>query len=83
MTESGLSLADGMDLAGLSYPQLWVRYMGLGGTGTEADLRRHVGAEDCESDHEHNLIAHAINEAFLDIDSDHPVAYRNLHRPDN
>jgi hypothetical protein len=83
VTEFGLSLAEGMDLAGLNYPELWARYLGLGGSGTEADLRRHVSAETCDDDHEHNLIAHAINEAFLDIGADHPVAYRHLYRPDS
>lgn len=82
MTESGLSLADGMDLAGLTFPQLWARYFAIGGNGSEADLRRHVDAADCEDDHEHNLIAHAINEAFLDIGGDHPVAYRHLYQSD-
>lgn len=82
MTESGLSLADGMDLAGLDYPQLWASYVEVGGSGSLADLRRHV-AFGTDDDHEHNLIAHAINEAFVDMDADHPVAYRNLYHPES
>jgi hypothetical protein len=68
-----------MDLAGLDIRELWRRYIAIGGDGTEAELLRNLrpGAE--LDDHEHNVIAQAINESFLDRGDDHPVAYREHH----
>lgn len=81
MTDQGLTLQDGLRRVGLDYPDLWQRYAALGGNGTESDLRRHVASGACGDDHEHNLIAQAINEAFLEAGQDHPVAYHHLTRP--
>lgn len=76
-----LSLADGRRLSGLSWTDLWNRYTALGGSTTPDELRRHVEDDGCPNQHEHNVIAQAINEAFTDQGRDHPVAYRHLYRP--
>ena len=78
MGDPGFSLADGMDLAGLDYPSLWIRYLALGGNSTVAELRSHVTSGACDDPAEHNLIAQAINEVFLDRGENHPVAYQHL-----
>jgi hypothetical protein len=70
----GLTLADGLDLAGISEEQLWARYMALGGDATLPELRAHV-IDPGIDDYEHDVIAQAINEYFLDSGQDHPVAY--------
>jgi hypothetical protein len=76
----GLSLSDGMDLSGLSYEQLWVRYVGVGGSADTRELRHHVNVDS--DPYEHNLIASALNEYFLDRDENHPVGYRpDSHYP--
>jgi len=80
MSDPGFSLADGMDLAGLDYPALWFRYLALGGNGTVAALREHVRSGICPSPAEHNLIAQAINEVFVERGEDHPVGYQHLYR---
>lgn len=80
MSDTGFSLVDGMDLAGLDYPALWFRYLALGGNGTAAALREHVLSDDCPSAAEHNLIAQAINEVFLERGENHPVAYQHLYQ---
>jgi hypothetical protein len=69
-----------MDLSGIDISELWLRYLAIGGNGTEAELSFHVRSEECADDHEHNLIAQAINEAFLDRGDDHPVGYRHTGR---
>lgn len=76
-----LSLADGLRLSGLDDTDLWARYLALGGAGTIDQLRAHIGSGVCPDDHEHNVIAQALNEAFLDQHQDHPVGYRHLYRP--
>ena len=80
VTEPPLSLADGMRLAQLTYLELWTRYLALGGSETINQLRRHIEADECPDDHEHNVIAQALNESYLEQDHDHPVAYRHLYR---
>jgi hypothetical protein len=77
MTESGFSLRDGMDLVGLGWQELWLRYSALGGDADEQQIRDHVLGEGCTDAHEHNVIAQAINEAFLDRGQNHPVGYQH------
>lgn len=81
MSDAGFGLADGMDLAGLDYPTLWIRYVALGGNGTAEELRHHVTSGSCDDAAEHNVIAQAINEAFLERGENHPVAYQHLPSP--
>lgn len=78
--EPALGLAAGMRLAGLSYPDLLTRCLGLGGCSTIGALRRHIDGEECPDRTEHNLIALALNESLVERGHDHPVAYRRLYR---
>ncbi|QGK68301.1 hypothetical protein GIY23_00840 [Allosaccharopolyspora coralli] len=81
LTHLSLTLAEGMRLSRLSYTELWTRCLALGGSGTVAQLRRHVEGDECLDNHEHNIIAQALNETYLEQGRDHPVAYGHLHRP--
>jgi hypothetical protein len=81
MSSNDLSLRDGMDRADLDLAELWQRYSALGGNGTQSELSDHVASDRCSDDHEHNLIAQAINEVFLERGENHPVGYRHLYRP--
>ena len=81
ITESGFTLGEGMDLAGISFDELYLRYTCLGGNGSEATVRAHLANVDHASHHEHNLVAQALNEVFLERGQDHPIAYRDLYRP--
>lgn len=69
-------LRDGMDLAGIEPGELWWHYSAIGGAGSEAWLAGAVhGTAPCPDD-EHDLIAQALNEAFLDRGvSTFPVGY--------
>ena len=67
-----------MEAAGLTVPELWLRYFGLGGTGTSLELEafldgRQRGPFD---DAQHDVVAHALNERFMDLGQDNPVPYR-------
>ena len=74
-TSVGLSLQDGFDLAGIDVLQLWWRYAALGGEAGPAVLSRRVAAPSLD-EHEHNLIAQALNEYFADCGlGTFPVGY--------
>ena len=61
--------------AGLSHGELWLRYFELGGMSTGLELEAFLFGVLVPSDHEHDLIAHAINERFVELGGGHPVTY--------
>ena len=63
--------------AGLSVGELWLRYFGLGGMSTRFELEAHLFGALVASDHDHDLIAHALNERFVELGGDRPVPYVN------
>jgi hypothetical protein len=73
----GISLQDGMRLSGMSYQELWLRHIAVSGTTGELELEAYVLDLLVPDDHQHNLIAQAINEYFIEQGQDHPVAYRD------
>jgi hypothetical protein len=76
-TDSGMSLQDGMRLSGMSFPELWLRQISVSGTIGELELEAYVLGLLIPDDYQHNLIAQAINEYFLELGQDHPVGYRD------
>ena len=61
--------------AGLSQGELWLRYFELGGMSTVFELEAFLFGMILPSAHEHDVIAHALNERFAELGGDHPVAY--------
>jgi len=62
-------------LAGLSHGELWVRYFGLGGMHSGGELRAILSGAADTSAHDHDVIAHALNERFVELGGNHPVPY--------
>ena len=60
---------------GLSRGDLWFHYFELGGMGSELDLEAFLADILEPSPHDHDLIAHALNERFSEIGQNHPVPY--------
>jgi anti-anti-sigma factor len=81
--DTSLELSDGFILSGLGIRQLELRYLTLGGHGTLEELLGHIDGSVCPDEHDHNVIAQALNEAFLEQGQDPAVAYRNLFRLDD
>jgi hypothetical protein len=77
-TSAGFSLSDGWDLSGLTLAQLWLRYLAIGGSASKAQVAAYARGLGCPDSYEHNMIAQAINEHFLDRGEDHPVGYREI-----
>jgi hypothetical protein len=62
--------------AGLSLAELWLRYFELGGMRSPLEVEAYVYGALQPTDHDHDVLAHAINERFVELGGDHPVPYR-------
>jgi hypothetical protein len=64
---AGMSLHDGFDLLGIDADELWSGYAALGGTLPPVELELFLLDRTAAIDaREHDIIAHALNEAFLE-----------------
>ena len=69
------TLAEAKARSLLSYDELWMRCFGLGGSASVDDLRSYLEDDGTLSREDVNVIAHAINEHFLDLGMGMPVRY--------
>jgi hypothetical protein len=71
--------ADVLDLyrqdADLTHGELWLRYFELGGMSTGLQLEAFLFGALEPSAHDHDVIAHALNERFVELGGNHPVPY--------
>ena len=68
---------------GLSFYDLWVRYIGLGGHDDAFGVRSYLSGGPAISDGEHDRLVLALNEAFVDAGNGRPLSFRprlNPHR---
>jgi hypothetical protein len=63
-------------LAGLSVPDLWCRYVALGGSGTVAELSAWLTGARLIDSRDHDIIAVALNEHFAAHGFGQPIDYR-------
>jgi hypothetical protein len=76
MSEPALDVLDTFrQKAGLTQGELWLRYFELGGMSTGFDLEAYLFGVLSPSAHDHDVIAHALNERFAELGGDHPVVY--------
>ena len=61
--------------AGLTHGELWLRYFELGGMSNALQVEAFCYGALQPSAHDHDVIAHALNERFTELGKDHPVAY--------
>lgn len=61
--------------AGLTTVELWLRYVGLGGQGTLASVELFVSGATPPDRRQHDRLAQALNDRFVDMQLDHPVPY--------
>ena len=59
----------------LTREELWVQYVGLGGTATIDELALYLAGEGGLDRLEHNTLTQALNEAYIDLGGNHPVPY--------
>jgi hypothetical protein len=77
MTQDGpkLSLQDGLARSGMTFTELWIRQLGVGGDAGRLEVEAYVLGLLTVDAFQHNLLAQAINEYFLEHHRDHPVGY--------
>jgi hypothetical protein len=61
--------------ADLSHGELWFRYFGLGGMSTGIELEAFLYGILEPTTHDHDVIAQALNERFVELGGNHPVPY--------
>jgi hypothetical protein len=59
--------------ARLSHSELWLRYFELGGMSTAIELEAFLFGALVASDHDNDVIDHALYERFVELDSDVPL----------
>jgi len=67
--------------AGLSQGELWLRYFELGGMSSELQLDAFLHGALHQTAHDHNVVVHALNERFVELGGNHPVAYADDDAP--
>ena len=67
---------------GLSTSELWMRYFALGGDAEPLQFEAVLHGALRAADHEHDQVAHALNERFTELGHNHPIAYRADDLPD-
>ena len=70
-----LSLRDGLDLSGMSVNELWLRQVAVGGTAGSLETEAYVFGLLAADPHQHDVLAQALNEHFLELGQAHPVGY--------
>jgi hypothetical protein len=74
-------LESARSMAGMSFDELWLAYMALGGNCPPLEVRTYLeGGGSSEPEHDrvdYDILAHALNERFFDQGADHPVPYRD------
>ncbi len=61
--------------AGLSHGDLFLRYFELGGMSSAFQVEAYVCDLVKPSPHDYDVLAHALNERFVELGGDHPVPY--------
>ncbi len=61
--------------AGLTQADLWLRYVEVGGMSTALEVEAFLFGTLVPSDHDHDLVAQALNDRFVELGGNHPVPY--------
>jgi hypothetical protein len=69
------ALDNARQLAELTVDQLWMRYFALGGTASVGGLTDYLYDVNEPDVHQYDIVVHALNERFGDLDMASPVEY--------
>ena len=72
---NGISLENARQLADVTVDDLWLRYFALGGTATPDDMGSFLRGEHDFGTGQHDVLVHALNERFVELELNHPVPY--------
>jgi len=68
-------LEQARQLLGLTVSDLWLRYFALGGMYTALEIDATLFGALHPNDHDHDMLAVALNECFAAAGGDHPIPY--------
>ncbi len=60
---------------GLSHTDLWLRYCEVGGMSNALEVEACLFGTLVPSAHDHDLLAQALNDRFVELGGNHPVPY--------
>jgi hypothetical protein len=60
---------------GLSHAELYQRYFELGGMRTALEIEAYLYGAFALGSHDHDVLAHALNERCVELGGNHPVPY--------
>ncbi len=63
--------------AGLTHGELFLRYFELGGMSSALQLEAVLYDALVPSPFDHDILAHALNERFVELGGNHPIPYRS------
>ena len=66
---------------GLTLYEVWFGYIGVGGDAPLREVQAWLMGAVEPGDHDHDLMAQAFNDRFVDQGLDHPVAYAETLAP--
>ena len=72
------TLAQSFEACQMQVDELWVAYFALGGNGGKYEVELYLNGMGSMSAHEHNVLAHAVNEGLADLPSPPRAPYRQL-----
>lgn len=75
MAAGDRSLARACRDARLTVDELWVRYVGNGGSATSTEFRSFLADERWPGPLQYDITVSALNDRFSELDADHPVPY--------
>lgn len=73
--EPGLDLDSGFERSGMTYDELWIRQVALGGSAGRFEVEAYVIGLLVVDPYQHDLIAHALNEFFMEHGQGPAVRY--------
>jgi hypothetical protein len=74
-----LNLSDGVATSGMSVDEVWLRQISVGGAAASIEVEAYLLGLLQPSRYQHDVLAQAINEHFIALGGDHPVAYSDGH----
>ncbi len=77
--QGSLDLFDGVIASGMSVNEVWLGQISVGGMAAEIEVEAYLLGTLEPSAHQHDVLAQAINEHFIALGGDHPVAYSDTH----
>lgn len=77
LTSSGDALRLGFDFSGMSPSELWASYFSMGGNLTQDEVLAAIYEGSTLTANDHNMLAQALNEHFIDVGLDHLVPYHD------